>query len=141
VGEKQQRTQKTALIVCIVVPVASLHFLTGDNYGGPYPEFVNCYLLDILLPLSFYFLLCLIQSSLLRSWIVRALLVFSAAACVEVAQFFGIPLLGRTFDPIDIVMYALGVGLAVILDTLVFPRILSFWGPESNSSSRAPAPG
>ena len=46
---------------------------------------------------------------------------------MEIAQGVGVPLLGRTFDPVDIIMYAIGVGLAVLLDTAVLPRIFEFW--------------
>ncbi|MDP8238605.1 MAG: hypothetical protein P9X24_05915 [Candidatus Hatepunaea meridiana] len=119
--------RKKAFIVSIVIPIALLHFFTGSNYRGPYPEFVNGYLLDILVPFSFYFLMCLVGFSLLRSWIVRSILLFGVAASVEIAQFFGIPLLGRTFDPVDFIMYGIGIILAVILDTIVFPYIFKFW--------------
>jgi hypothetical protein len=77
-----------AVIVCINVAIALLHFVTGSNYTGPYPAFVNSYLLDILIPFGFYFLLCLNEFSLLRSWIVKSILVFGAASFMEIAQFF-----------------------------------------------------
>ena len=113
-----------------MIPIALLHFFTGSNYSGPYPEFVNGYLIDILLPFGLYFLLCLDRIPI-KSWIVKSALVFGIGASVEIAQFFGVPLLGRTFDPLDFVMYATGVTLAAILDTLVFPRILGFWKPKA----------
>jgi O-antigen/teichoic acid export membrane protein len=58
-------------------------------------------------------------------------LVFGIGASVEIAQFFGVPLLGRTFDPLDFVMYAAGVTLAAVLDMLVFPKTLRFWKPKA----------
>jgi hypothetical protein len=123
------------VVVCLVVPIALLHFFTGSAYRGPWPEFVNGYLLDILVPFAFYFLLILPETPLLRFWPVKALLVFGAGACVEIAQFFGAPILGQTFDPLDFVMYGLGVGLAAFLDTMVFPRVFGFWAPKPGSSS------
>jgi hypothetical protein len=110
-----------------VVPIAFLHFFTGSAYNGPWPEFVNGYLLDILVPLAFYLLLVLPESPLLRPWSVKALLVFGAGACVEIAQYFGAPILGRTFDPLDFAAYGLGVCLAILLDRLLFHKIFSFW--------------
>ena len=112
----QQMLRKKIVIVSMVIPVALLHFITGSNYRGPYPGFVNGYLIDILLPLALYFLLCLSGLSLLRSWAVKGILVFGVGAVVEVAQFFGVPIFGRTFDPLDFVMYATGVIFAAILD-------------------------
>jgi hypothetical protein len=98
-------------------------------------SFVNGYLLDILLPFAFYFLLCLNEFSLLRSWIVKSTLVFGVGSAVEIAQFFGVPIFGRTFDPLDFVMYGIGVISAAILDTTVFPRIFEFWTPKARESA------
>jgi hypothetical protein len=126
---------KKVVVISIVIPIALLHFLTGSNYRGPYPAFVNGYLIDILLPLSFYFLLCLVELPLLRSWVVKSVLVFGAACSVEVAQYFGVPVFGRTFDPLDFVMYGAGVLLAAILDTAVFPRVFEFWTPVAGEST------
>ena len=132
---KHSSTGKKVVVISIVIPVAMLHFLTGSNYRGPYPAFVNGYLIDILLPLSFYFLLCLVELPLLRSWVVKSVLVFGAASSVEIAQFFGVPVFGRTYDPMDFVMYGAGVLLAAILDTTVFPRVFKFWAPAAGEST------
>jgi len=132
VAATQQMLRKKIVVVSVVIPIALLHFITGSNYRGPYPGFVNGYLLDILLPLAFYFLLCLSGVSLSRSWAVKSILVFGVGAVVEIAQFFGVPIFGRTFDPLDFVMYGTGVILAAILDTTVFPRVFRFWAPEAN---------
>ncbi|MFC2030863.1 hypothetical protein ACFLWA_09070 [Chloroflexota bacterium] len=140
-NEQDRRRRKRALIVGLVVPVALIHFVTGDRYNGPYPEFVNGYLLDMLLPMSLYFLLCLANVPALRSWLVKAALVFVAASAVEMAQFFGVPLLGRTFDPTDFFMYAAGVLLAALLDTVVFPRIFGFWTEEPEGTPALERPG
>ena len=130
-----QTTRKKLVIICVVIPIALLHFFTGSNYEGPYREFVNGYLLDIVVPLAFYFLLCIPNTSLLRLWIVRSMLVFGGACLVEIAQLFGAPIFGRTYDPVDFAMYALGVALAALLDTVVFRQIFSFWTPETTESS------
>jgi hypothetical protein len=134
VGSTSRDRRKTVVVVCLVVPIALLHFFTGSAYRGPWPEFVNGYLLDILVPFAFYFLLVLPETPLLRLWPVKASLVFGAGACVEIAQYFGAPILGQTFDPLDFVMYGLGVVLAALLDTVVFPRVFGFWQPQSSTS-------
>lgn len=135
-AQSHRITRKMAVIVGVNLAIALLHFVTGSNYTGPYPAFVNGYLLNILIPFGFYLLLCLNEVSVLRSWIVKGALVFGAASFVEIAQFFGVPLLGRTFDPLDFVMYGLGVILAAILDTTVFPTIFDFWTPEAKGSAQ-----
>ncbi len=124
--------RKRAVVVCLVVPVALLHFFTGSAYRGPWPELVNGYLMDILVPLAFYFLLTLPETPWLKRWPVRALLVFAAAVCVEIAQYAGVPIFGQTFDPLDFAMYGLGVALAVLLDTVLLPLALPFWAPRAD---------
>lgn len=129
-----KRTQKSLLVVAIMIPIALLHFVTGSHYNGPFPLFVNGYMIDILLPFGFYFLLCLNHNAILDSWIVRGSLTFMAASAVELAQYNGIPLLGRTFDPLDFLMYGLGVLLAILCDQLLFPRLFSFWNPGTHTA-------
>jgi glycopeptide antibiotics resistance protein len=132
VKEIHRTVRKKAFIVFLVVPISLIHFFTGSNYRGPFPGFVNGYLLDILVPLAFYFLLCLNEFSLLRSWILKSILVFGFASSVEIAQFFGAPIFGQTFDPVDFFMYGIGVISAAILDTTVIPRIFEFWMPKAD---------
>ena len=128
--KKSKNTHKKILVVSIAVTVALLHFVTGSAYTGPFPTFVNGYMIDILLPLSAYFLLCLVEMPLFQSWAVKSAVVFGFGLAVEAAQYSGISLLGSTFDPLDIVMYAVGVLSAAFLDTVVFPRVFSFWKAE-----------
>jgi len=133
VREKTIPVRKRIVIVCIVIPVALLHFVTGESYSGPAPDFVNGYLLDILLPLAFYFLICLVRMELSKSWIIKASLVFLVACSVELAQLLGLPVLGRTYDPLDFFMYGVGVLLATVLDVFLFPRLFPFWTSDLHS--------
>jgi len=126
-GAVKRQRQKSWVVVSIVIPIALLHFFTGHNYRGPYPEFVNGYLLDTLVPFAFYFLLCLPDAVFLMSWVVKALPVFAVGCAVEIAQFYGVPILGQTYDPLDFFMYGIGVLLAAVLDLAVFSRIFGFW--------------
>jgi hypothetical protein len=117
------------VVVTIIIPVALLHFVTGKNYTGPFPHFVNGYLIDILLPFSLYFLLILPDFKLAKSWILKCVIVFAIGCIVEILQYFGMPIFGQTFDPLDFVAYASGVILAAIFDLFLFPRIIPFWKP------------
>lgn len=127
--------RKKVAIVSIVVPIGLLHFVTGSGYRGPFPGFVNGYLLDILVPLAFYLLLCGDGLPVLRSWMAKSALVFGAAFSVEIVQFYGIPLLGRTFDPMDFAMYGAGVVLAALLDAAILPRLFVFWAPGNGEAA------
>jgi hypothetical protein len=51
------------------------------------------------------------------------LVVLSIGAAVEVLQYFGVPLFGRTFDPLDFVMYGVGVVAGVLLELIVLSRL------------------
>jgi hypothetical protein len=50
----------------------------------------------------------------------------------EICQFFGIEVLGVTFDPFDILMYGIGVSVAALIDVKVFTKYLGFWTIPKN---------
>ena len=109
------------------------------------------YFSDIIIPFGMYFLLCMFEAQVraiilsdapeevkhkvspalafLRDWRPKAILVFSVASFTEVLQGFGVPLLGRTFDPLDFAMFAGGVLLAVLADRILLERFLPGWSP------------
>jgi hypothetical protein len=126
---------KSLVTIAVMLPIAGLHFVTGEHYSGPFPGFVNGYLLDILLPFGLYILLCSSERTVpfLRPWWIKALPVLAVGFGVEIAQFTGAPIFGRTYDPLDFVMYGIGVGMAVVADRFVLPRIFPFWESESYS--------
>jgi len=55
------------------------------------------------------------------------------ATLAEVGQYFGLYILGRTFDPIDIAVYAAGVMLAAVVDW-IFSIVFKFWKIESQKN-------
>lgn len=122
---------KKLLITFVALAVGSLHFITGESYRGPFPIFVNGYLIDILLPMVLYFLLVLPEIKWMRSPIFRAIAVFLLGCTVETSQYLGYPIFGSTFDPLDILAYASGIGLGVFFDLLLFPRTIKTW--ETNT--------
>jgi hypothetical protein len=88
------------------------------------------YAKDLIQPFAFYFFICL-GERWLGTWRKRALLAFAIPTLME----FGQNLYYRVssghyvgaFDPLDIVMYAIGVGLAVVVEQKVFAKTLKFW--------------
>ena len=81
-----------------------------------------------------YFLLTLNDAFIpvLRKWYVKAGLIFALAASAEICQFFGIDVLGVTFDPFDILVYGMGVLAAAFIDVKVFSKYLGFWANPKN---------
>jgi predicted permease len=116
-------TRKT-ITTLITLTVGLLHFATGENYRGPFPVFVNGYLIDILLPMALYLLLGLFAVKWIRSTPFRAVAVFLFGCVVETSQYLGYPLFGSTFDPLDILAYAGGIALGIFLEVTLFPRLL-----------------
>ena len=121
---------KTAVVVGLELIIAVIHIIGIRNYlSGQLYEYYTGYFSDIALPFGFYFLLCINDTRFpsLKKWYVKSLIIFCLASTAEILQFFGIPLLGRTFDPVDFVMYGIGVLLAAIVEKQLFERIFSFW--------------
>ena len=123
----KKMTTKKLMIALIVLTVGLLHFVTGENYRGSFPGFVNGYLIDILLPMTMVLLLGLVQVRLVQTPLFRAAAVFLFGCVVETSQYLGYPLFGSTFDLLDILAYAVGVCLGLILDVILFPRIVPRW--------------
>jgi hypothetical protein len=57
-------SMKKRVITAIALTVGALHFVTGEQYQGPFPAFVNGYLIDILLPMALFLLMGLVESKL-----------------------------------------------------------------------------
>lgn len=108
-------------VIIIALGVGALHFIIGSEYKGPFQKFISGYLIDILLPFVVYFLIAL-SGIIKRKWLI-ALIVFDIGFAVEVLQYFHVPIFGRTFDPWDFLMYALGALLALITDYLYFSKL------------------
>lgn len=107
-----------AVAVCLLV--AALHLVSGPGYRGPFPDFVTGYLIDLALPFALVLLFGVGAAripALASPWI-RALAVFLLGSAIETLQSFGVPLFGRTFDPVDLLMYALGASAAALFERL-----------------------
>jgi len=91
------------------------------------------YAKDLIQPFALYFFICL-GERWLKTWHWRALLAFAIPTLIEFGQGLYQSLYQRisasyymgAFDPLDILMYAIAVGLAVIVEQLVFAKLLKF---------------
>ena len=127
----QSLVKRKVIVVFIAVIVGLLHFLTGPKYRGPFPIFVNGYMIDILLPFAMYLVLGVARISFLRGGIARGVFVFAIGAFTETLQYFGVPIFGRTFDLLDYLMFGVGIGLAVVFERIVLSRITVGNPPQS----------
>ena len=122
--------KRRVVIVSLMLLIATIHLMRAGRYlpAELYPFYAG-YFSDIALPFGGYFLLCAaeMQMPILRHWITKLLIAFLLPSLAETCQYFGIPVLGSTFDPLDYFMYGIGATLAVIVDTQIFFRIFNFW--------------
>lgn len=109
------------IVICLVA--ASLHLVTGPDYAGPFRSFVTSYLIDLVLPFSLVLLLGVGLASvpIFCHPLARAGVVIGIGAIVEASQYLGIPFFGRTFDPLDLLMYTAGSAAAIVFERMAFP--------------------
>ncbi len=125
--------KRRVVIICIMGLIAAIHiFPVGSYLHGKWFNFYYGYFSDFIIPFGGYFLICAAEQQwpLLRHWKVKLAIAFLIPAIAEICQYFGIPVLGSTFDILDYFMYALGVTLAAVVDVLIFPRLFHFWRIE-----------
>jgi len=129
------------VVVGICLVIGLLHLVTGPTYRGPFPGFVRGYLIDIVLPFAMYLLLGVSWRVLADSPLARGLMVLAVGGTVEALQYLGVPIFGATFDPLDLVMYAIGVAGGVIVELVVAPRFGGGGGARVSRDARYRARG
>lgn len=124
-----QRIRKIVGII-IMLAIAAMHgFRIGQYLNGELYIYYYSFASDLVLPLGAYFMLSMveIQFQFLRNWIVKALIVFAAMTFSEIMQLFGFYFFGVTFDILDILMFGMGVLMAVFIDKQIFERLIPHW--------------
>lgn len=85
---------------------------------------------DLLQPFAFYFFLCLAERWL-KMWQVRALIAFAIPTLIEIGQGLYYQIAPSryvgSFDPMDILVYAVSIGLAIFIERKIFAKLLRFW--------------
>jgi hypothetical protein len=112
-------------IVGISLSVALIHFIIGPDYNGICKHFARGYLIDLILPMNLYLLLQISlrkKISIAKSRVIGALFTFLTGLIVEILQLFKIEFLGSTYDPLDIVMYGIGVMLGLLVDYTIIDK-------------------
>jgi hypothetical protein len=98
--------------------------------------FVNGYMIDILLPFAMYLVLGVADQKVLCTRVTRDLAVFGIGAITETLQYFGVAIFGRTFDPLDYLMFGIGIVLAALFEKMVLSRIATESPARSNAGVR-----
>lgn len=127
--KRNQRIRKLVGIFVMLIIALIFGFRIGNHLNGNLYIYYQSYAGDLMIPFGAYFLLCMneIQLQFLRKWFVKALIVFCVMTFSEIMQLFGLYLFGVTFDLTDILIYGIGVIVAVFFDSQIFERTLPFW--------------
>ena len=113
-------------IVGISLFVALMHFIIGPDYNGICKHFVRGYLIDLILPMNLYLLLQISlrkNISIVKSRVIGAIFTFSFGVIVEILQLLKIKFLGSTYDPLDIVMYGIGIMIGLLVDYTIIDKL------------------
>ena len=88
------------------------------------------YAKDLIQPFALYFFICL-SERWLKNWQWRALIAFAIPTLLEIGQGlyyqFSPSRYVGSFDPMDIVMYAMSVGLAALIEQTILTKVFKFW--------------
>ena len=57
-----------------------------------------------------------------KARILGAIFTFAFGTIVEIVQLYEIEFLGRTYDPWDILMYLIGIGLGIVIDLTIIDK-------------------
>ena len=134
--KKNVSGQMTKAVILLVISLGLLWFTTDFSFFRIFESQSTGWVLwvsyakDLLLPFAFYFFLCLAERWL-KTWQVRALIAFTLPTMIEIYQglyyqFTPTRYVG-SFDPLDILVYAMGVGLAILIERKIFAKLLKFW--------------
>jgi hypothetical protein len=120
---------KKTIVVITLLFIASIFVIGADWASETLHQLFHSYFADIAIPFGFYFLLVLLEErhALIKKWYIKVGAVFFLCTLSETLQYFGVYALARVFDPLDYVMYALGVVLAAFVDRIIFKRVFGFW--------------
>ncbi len=110
------------IITLIAIVTALLYVFLKPEEGS----FIQKYLFNILFPLNAYLL---IQMIFRRMWSVAmcrmlgTMGVLILGFVIEIMQSYGVEFLPGAYDPLDIMMYAMGVGVGFVVDVYILDRL------------------
>ncbi len=122
------KTKKTIVVITVLI-IACILVIGAGWAGETIDRLFHSYFADIALPFGFYFLLVLLEEKYepIKKWYIKAGAILFLCVLSETLQYFGIYALAIVFDPLDYVMYASGIVLAIFTDRVIFKSLISFW--------------
>ena len=122
-------SKRKTLVVLIQLLIVLLLLIGSKVPDGKWQVLYDSYYADIALPFGLYFLLSISTGSwpVFNAWQTKAAAIFGLCSLSEILQYFGVYALAIVFDPLDFLMYAIGVLAAVIVDRAILPRLFPFW--------------
>ena len=131
--EKSRRDQLAKPAILLVISIGLFTFVEVFSPITLFePQSVGwklwfSYAKDLIMPFTFYLLLC-VGDRWLRTWRFRAAIAFAIPTILEFGQLLyyrvSVGFYVGSFDVLDIVMYAIGVGLAVLIEQRFVPKVL-----------------
>ncbi len=140
---KNIRTQLTKVAIILIISLAMLWVSEGFSPASIFESQSTGWVLwvsyakNLILPFVFYLLICLAEKWV-KTWQWRAVIAFAVPTLIEFYQnlyyrFSPTRYVG-SFDLMDILMHAIGVGLAVFVEQKLIAKLLAF-----SNSERSPA--
>ena len=102
----------------VLLGVAAL--VLKRHYSGPYVEIIHSYSGNVSASFAIYFVVRLLTAGWRYERRVTAGIALLVVELFEATNGFGV--MTNVYDPVDFVANAVGVGLALVLDTLVWLR-------------------
>ena len=112
------KTSKARNVFFVLLGVAAL--VIKRNYSGPFAEIVYSYGGNASASFAVYFVVRILTLGWRYGRLVTASIALLVVELFEATNGFGV--MTNVYDPADFVVNALGVGLALVLDTLVWSR-------------------
>jgi hypothetical protein len=122
------KTSKARNVFFVLLGVAAL--VIKRNYSGPFAEIVYSYGGNASASFAVYFVVRILTLGWRYGRLVTASIALLVVELFEATNGFGV--MTNVYDPADFVVNALGVGLALVLDTLVWSR----WRAELGRGSQ-----
>ena len=111
-------TSKARNVSFVLLGVAAL--VLKRHYSGPYVEIIHSYSGNVSASFAIYFVVRLLTAGWRYERLVTAGIALLVVELFEATNGFGV--MTNVYDPVDFVANAVGVGLALVLDTLVWLR-------------------
>jgi len=108
-------TSKARNVSFVLLGVAAL--VLKRHYSGPFVEIIHSYTGNVSASFAVYFVVRLLTSGWRYGRLVTAGIALLVVELFEATNGFGV--MTNVYDPVDFVANAVGVGLALVLDTLV----------------------